>query len=573
MPVHNSEISEILTKVADLLDIEGKNVFRIRAYRNAARTVGGLPQSVAAMIEEGKDLTELPGIGEDLAGKIREIVETGELGLLKELEGETPGELTVLLTLPGLGPKKAAAVYKELGVTTLHELAEAASAGKLRDLPGFGEKTEKKILEQIERHQGEEKRLKLARAEEIVDPLLDCLKAVKGVREVVAAGSFRRRRETVGDLDILAACDRGSPVMERFTGYEDVREVVSRGDTRSTVRLRTGFQVDLRVVPEESYGAALHYFTGSKEHNIAIRQMGVKKGLKINEYGVFKGENRVAGATEEEVFAQVGLPFIVPELRENRGEIEAAQKGRLPELITLEDLRGDLHAHTTETDGRSTLEEMVEAARARGYDYLAITDHSRSVTIARGMDRKRLERQIGAIDELNGKLSGFRILKGMEVDILEDGSLDLPDEVLKKLDVTVCSVHSKFGLPLQKQTERILRAMDNPCFKILGHPTGRLINERDPYELDMEKLMAAASELGCFFEINSHPDRLDLTDIHCRMARDMGVKVAISTDAHLTNHLDFIRFGVDQARRGWLEKDNVINTRGVGELLKLLKRG
>jgi DNA polymerase (family 10) len=575
MPIHNSDIVEILNRVADLLDIRGDNPFRIRAYRNAARTVGSLPQSAAALLAEGRDLSELPGIGKDLAGKVAEIVETGTLAMLAELEEETPEAVADLLTLPGLGPKKAAALHKKLGISCLEELAEAARAGRLRKLEGFGEKTEAKILKAIERHAGEAKRMKISTAEEIVESLLAYLKGARGVKEVVAAGSYRRRRETVGDLDILVTGDRGAEVMERFTGYDEVREVVSKGETRSTVILRSGLQVDVRFVPPQSYGAALHYFTGSREHNIAIRQLGVKKGLKVNEYGVFRGEEgeeRVGGRTEEEVFAAVGLPFIVPELRENLGEIEAARKGKLPKPVTLEDIRGDLHAHTRATDGRSTLEEMARAARELGYDYLAISEHSKAVTVARGMDEKRLRAHLEAIDRLNETFRDFRLLKAIEVDILEDGSLDLPDSVLAELDFTVCSIHSRFDLPEKKQTARIIRAMDNRCFNILGHPSGRLIGERDPYEIDLEGIMEEARQRGCHFELNAHPDRLDLTDVHCRMAKEMGLKVAISTDAHFTSHLGYMRFGIGQARRGWLEKGDVLNTRKVGELLRLLKR-
>ncbi|NIQ95008.1 MAG: DNA polymerase/3'-5' exonuclease PolX [Desulfuromonadales bacterium] len=574
MPIHNADISRIFNQVADLLEIGDANPFRVRAYRNAARTVDDQPQSMATMLEEGEDLSKLSGIGEDLAGKIAEIVETGTLELLQDLEDELPGELPELLNVAQLGPKRVAALHRELGIDTLEDLGKAARNNEIRELEGFGKKTEEKILKELERQQGAEQRTRITEAEELVGPLIDYLEEVEGVKRVAVAGSYRRRRETVGDLDILVSCKEDSPVMERFADYEDVAEVQAKGKTKSTVRLRGGLQVDLRVVPEVSYGAALYYFTGSKEHNIAVRQIAIDKGYKLNEYGVFEGddEERIAGAEEEEVFEAVDLPFIAPELRENRGEIEAAQEKKLPELVELDDISGDLHAHTRATDGRASLKEMVEAAKECGYSYLAITEHSQAVTVARGFDRKRLEKQLEEIDKLNDDYPNFRIFKGIEVDILEDGSLDLPDEVLAKLDLTVCSVHSKFDLPADKQTERIIRAMDNPHFNILGHPTGRLINERDPYALDMEKVMEAAAERGCFLELNAHPDRLDLNDHHCRMARDMGVKVAICTDAHSTLGLRNMKYGINQARRGWLSADDVINTRRVAGLQKLLKR-
>jgi DNA polymerase (family 10) len=572
MAVHNADIAEVFTKIADLLEIQGANPFRVRAYRNAARTIGDHPQSMAALLQEGQQLWKLPGIGKDLAGKIAEIVESGSCAALRELEREMPPVITELLTLPSLGPKKAAAVHRELGVRTLEELAAAAEAKKLRTLKGFGPKSEEKLLAEIRRHAGAPKRFKISVAEQVVETLVACLKEMPGVGDVTAAGSYRRRLETVGDLDILVTCAESAAVMDRFTGYEEVREILAKGGTKSSVRLRSGLQVDIRVVPEASYGAALHYFTGSKAHNIAIRQMGVKKGLKINEYGVFRDEERIAGRTEEEVFAQVGLPYILPELRENRGEIEAAQKGALPKLIVLEDIRGDLHAHTRETDGRATLEQMAEAARQRGYAYLAITEHSRSLAMARGLDPVRLRQQIAAIDRLNETSGGLRLLKAIELDILEDGSLDLPDDVLAELDLTVCSIHSRFNLPRDRQTERLLRAMDNRHFHILAHPTGRLIGERDPYDVDLEKVLQAAAERGCCLELNAHPDRLDLDDIHCKMAKEMGIKLSIATDAHFTTDLGFMRFGIGQARRGWLEKDDVLNTRPVEEMLKLLRR-
>jgi DNA polymerase (family 10) len=457
-------------------------------------------------------------------------------------------------------------------VTSLKELEEAARKGKVRELDGFGEKTEQKILEELEAYEGIEKRIKLIEAEQKARSLVEYLKAGKGIKKITVAGSYRRRKETVGDLDILVTCKRGAQVMERFVHYEDVKKVVSQGDTRATITLRSGLHVDLRVVPQVSYGAALHYFTGSKAHNIAVRKLGVKKDLKINEYGVFKGDDRIAGETEKGVYNQVDLSYIEPELRENRGEVEAAREGRLPRLIALNDLRGDLHAHTKATDGHAGLKEMAESAKARGYDYLAITDHSKKVSIARGLDAGRLARQIEQIDQLNGELRDIVLLKGIEVDILKDGSLDLPDAILKELDVVVCSVHYHRRLSRKKMTERVLRAMDNPFFNIFAHPTGRLINEREPYQIDLEQIMKAARERGCFLEINANPDRLDLSDRYCKMAKDMGLKLAISTDAHSIADMDFIRYGVYQARRGWLEPDDILNTRGLKQLKKMLKR-
>jgi DNA polymerase (family 10) len=571
VPIHNVDVAEIFNRVADLLEILDENPFRVRAYRNAARAIGGLSQSVATMVEEGKDLTELPGIGKDLAGKIGEIAETGYLSQLQDLEDRIPPQLIRLMKIPGLGPKRVKTLYDRLNIASLEDLKKSAEEGEIRKLKGFGEKTEAAILAEMGREKKEE-RIKLNVAEEVAHAVVSHLKKVSGVSDVIVAGSFRRKKETVADLDILATCRKGSRVMDAFVEYGNVDKVVAKGETRSTIVLRSGIQMDLRVVPEASYGAALHYFTGSKAHNIAVRTLGVKKGLKINEYGVFREVKRIAGKKEEEVFDQVGLPFIEPELREGQGEIEAAQQGNLPKLITLKDIRGDLHAHTKETDGRHTLEQMVEAARDRGYQYVAITEHSKRLSMTHGLDAKRLAKRNEEIDRLNGRLKGFSVLKSIEVDILEDGSLDLPDSILKELDLTVCSVHSKFNLPRNKQMERIIRAMDNPYFNILAHPSGRLINERPPYEVDMEGLIKAAKERGCLMEVNAHPDRLDLADIHCRLAKDMGVKLVISTDAHSVNDYDLIRFGVWQARRGWLEKEDVLNTRTADELKKLIKR-
>lgn len=572
MPIHNHDIAEIFEKVADLLEIEGANPFRVRAYRNAARVADGLSQSLADLAARGEDLTNLPGVGQDLAGKIREIVKTGDLSLLKELEARTPPALALLMNVAGLGPKRVHILHEKLGITTTEDLKAAAQAGKIKELKGFGPKIEQAVLEGLVQISATEKRYKLVTVEPVAESLVKHLKAVPGVAEAIVAGSYRRRKETVGDLDVLVTCREAWRVMDAFVSYEDVSKVMARGDTKSTVVLRNGLQVDLRVVPQESYGAALHYFTGSKAHNIAVRHLGVQRGLKINEYGVFREESRIAGQAEAEVFAAVDLPFIEPELREDWGEIAAAQQGRLPKLITLADLRGDLHAHTKATDGRNSLEEMAQAAKERGYEYLAITNHSKRVSMAHGYDAKDLAAEMAEIDRLNGKLQGIVLLKGIEMDILEDGSLDLPDDILKELDLTVCAVHYNFNLSHEAQTQRILRAMDNPYFNILAHPSGRLIHRREPYDVDMERLIRAAKERGCFMELDAQPDRLDLIDIHCKLAKDLGVKVAISTDAHSTADLGFMRWGIGQARRGWLEAADVLNSRPWPELKKLLKR-
>ena len=572
MAIHNSEIAGMFNRLADLLEIEEANPFRVRAYRNAARTVGGYSRNMADMVKEGKDLFELPEIGKDLARKIQTLVETGKLPLLKEVEARTPAALSDLMKIEGLGPKRVKILYKELDIHSIEDLKRAARNGRIRELEGFGEKTEALIKQRIERYSGAEQRIKLIIAQDIATPLLEYLKNSKGVKQITIAGSYRRRKETVGDLDILVSARQDSTVMDRFVDYDEVEEVIAHGKTRSTVRLRSGMQVDLRVVPQVSYGAALHYFTGSKAHNIAVRKLGVKKGYKINEYGVFKNDTRIAGKTEEEVYKAVDLPYIEPELREDRGEIDAARAGKLPRLITINDIRGDLHAHTRASDGHSSLQEMAAAAASKGYEYLAITEHSQQVRVANGLDKKRLLQHIKAMDKLNDKLDDIRLLKSIEVDIMDDGSLDLPDSVLKQLDLRVCSIHYKFNLSRQKQTERVLRAMDNPHFNIFAHPSGRLINEREAYDIDLERIMQGARERGCFLEVNAHPDRLDLTDDACLLAREIGVKVAISTDAHSVNDLDFMRFGIGQACRGWLTADDVINTRGLKQLQTLLKR-
>jgi DNA polymerase (family 10) len=572
MPVHNAEIAAAFDHLADLLEIEGANPFRVRAYRRAARTIEDLPGSAAELIASGEDLAELPGIGADLAGKVAEFVDTKHLAVLDEAKARLPAGLVELTNVPGIGPKRARALYDKLKVHSVADLKKAATAGKLHGLAGFGVKSEAKLLEELKRRREVQRRFRLDIAEDFAEPLLEHLKRSKGVVQATIAGSYRRRKETVGDLDILVAAHAGTDVMQRFVSYDEVEEVAAHGETRATVVLRSGLQVDLRVVPQESYGAALHYFTGSKAHNIAVRQLGLERGLKINEYGVFRGARRIAGDTEESVYEQVHLPFIPPELREDRGEIAAAAAHKLPKLVELKDIRGDLHVHTKESDGKNTLREMAEAARALGYEYLAITDHSQHVTIANGLDARRLAKQIKAIDKLNAQINGIRILKGIELDILADGSLDLPDAILADLDFTVCAIHYKFDLKEAEQTERVVRAMDNPHFNIFAHPTGRLLSERAAYAIDLERILKAAKERGCCIELNAHPTRLDIDDHACRLAKDMGVRIALGTDAHSIDGLQFMKYGIGQARRGWLEPKYILNTRPLHELAKLFAR-
>jgi DNA polymerase (family 10) len=463
-------------------------------------------------------------------------------------------------------------LHESLGVDTLPQLLEAARKGRIRDVPGFGAKTEAHIAAAIEARLGQAQRFKLAVAAQYAEPLAETLRRAKGVREVVIAGSFRRMKETVGDIDLLVTAAVGAPVMARFVAYPEVREVLAQGDTRSSVVLKSGLQVDLRVVPPESYGAALHYFTGSKAHNIAIRRLAQARGLKLNEYGVFKGAKRVAGDTEASVFEAVGLAWIPPELREDRGEIEAARRGELPRLVELANLRGDLHVHTKASDGRNTIREMALAAKAKGLEYIAVTEHSQRETQAHGLDSVRLAKQGDEIDRLNAELEGIAILKGVEVDILEDGTLDLPDSVLAKLDVVVAAVHARFNLSRAQQTARILKALDNPHVSILAHPSARLIDERAPIEVDMQAVVRRAKARGVALELNAHPDRLDLDDVNARMAKEEGALVAIDSDAHSVLDFENLAFGVGQARRGWLEPRDVLNARPLGEIRRFLAR-
>jgi len=575
MPIHNGEISRVLNELADLLDIKGDNQFRVRAYRNAARSVETLPKPAGELLAEGTDLSSFPGIGGAIADKIQQLVETGTISQLDSLKKEIPEELLELLKIPELGPRRVGDLYRRLGVESVDDLRKAADENKIDDVPGFG----KKLTDSIRRNLGklregtEERRILLSEAQEIADALVAYLRDGGEVERIEVAGSYRRRKETIGDLDILVIAESDSGIMERFVSYDGVQEVISHGDTRSSVVLRGGTQVDLRLLDAGSYGSALMYFTGSKEHNVALRSIAQNKGYKVSEYGIYRDEERVAGATEEDVFGALGMAWVPPEIRENLGEVEAARTGELPDLIDLTQIKGDLHAHTNWSDGMFSLDEMARAAMERGYAYLAVTDHSKGLTVANGLDEERLHKQVDEISRLNQGFSDFRLLAGTEVNINKDGSLDLHDDVLARLDVVVCSIHSNLDLPKEEQTERILRAMENPYCAIIGHPTGRRLGKRPGYELDLERIFEAAGKHGVILEINAQPERLDLRDAHARLAGKAGIPVAISTDAHSTRNLDYMRFGVSQARRAWLSATDVVNTRGVTELLRGIGSG
>ena len=572
--MENKTIADIFTEIADILDIQGENPFRIRSYRNAARTIEDMSQNLGDLVKAGKSLEEIPGIGKSISEKIQEILSTGKCRSLEELRSQVPTGLTELLKLEGLGPKKVKILHEELKVDSVDRLEKAARAGRLRNLPGMGLKTEEKILKSIEHYRSGMGRFKLSVGFQYAEALIKHMKGTPGLKRLDPAGSFRRRRETIGDLDILAICGKGCKAMERFTGYGDVAEVLAKGETKSSIRLKCGLQVDLRVLEEESYGAALHYFTGSKAHNVAIRERAKEMGLKVSEYGVFraKDEKRLSGAEEEEVFKAVGLPLIPPELREDRGEIQAAEKGKLPRLIELSQIRGDLQMHSTASDGKNSILEMAHKAKEMGYAYIAITDHSKAVRVAGGMDEKQLANHLKEIEKANSQISGVRILKGVEVDILADGTLDLKDDILEECEVVLASVHSRFNMEEGEMTRRVIKAVQNPNVKILAHPTGRLILEREPFKIDLKEVIQAAIDHGVIMEINAYPDRLDLKDGDARMARDMGARLAIDTDAHSTLQLELMKFGVFTARRGWVEAGDVINTLPLEGLLKTLRR-
>jgi DNA polymerase (family 10) len=590
----NVEIARALAEVADVLEIQGGDLYRIRAYRNAVRTVEVQTRPLARMVAEGAALTALPAIGKEMAAHIGELVTTGTLAFRDRLLAEVPRTLVELMHLPGVGPKKARKLWDELHIASVDELEAAARDGRVAALAGFGEKTQTKILAGIEDYRQHTSRFLLADAERFIEPLIGYLSECPELERLEVAGSYRRRCETVGDVDLLATAREPAPVMARLLAYPQVGEVLMAGDTRSTITLGNGLQVDLRVVPPDCYGAALLYFTGSKEHNVKLRRRAVERGLRISEYGAFRlgaadsgaggaggagstggSEDSgvwIAGREEADVYATVGLAWIPPELREDRGEIEAAASGRLPRLIEVADLRGDLQMHSTWSDGRNTLEEMVAGCAAHGYEYMAITDHSKALAMVNGLDARRLKLQWLEIDAIRARHPEIQLLRAMEVDILADGTLDLEDELLAGLDLVVVSIHSRFELPAEQQTERVLRAIEHPEVNILAHPTGRKINRRKPIAMDVETVLARAAELGVAVELNASPNRLDLKDTHLVLARELGCRIVISTDSHRVAELGTMRYGVEQARRAGLEPRHVLNTLACPEFLHAIAR-
>ena len=571
--MQNPDIARLFDEVADLLEIQDANPFRVRAYRNAARTIRDFPEPLADLVRAGtKDLTDIAGIGDDLAEKITEIATKGELALRKQLAAKLPAGLLDLLRIPGLGPKRVKLLYKKLKVKSASDLSNALDQGKIQKLKGFGPKIEEKMRAGLGQAQVTERRMLLNEAETQATALVAYLQAGGGVRQIAVAGSYRRRRETIGDLDILVTSDDSARVMDRFVAYADVADVVSKGDTRSTVKLRGGLQVDLRAVEPAAYGAALQYFTGSKAHNVELRKIAQEHGYKLNEYGLFKGTRRVAGQTEEEIYAKLGLDWIPPELREARGEIALARERRLPRLVELTDIRGDLQMHTSATDGKGTIDEMAEAARALGYQYIAITDHSKRVTMALGFDAKRLREQWRSIDERNATSRGFTILKSIELDILENGKLDLPDHVLAEADYVVATIHYGLTQTEKELTRRLVYAAEHPWVDAIGHPTGRMLGKREPYRFDFDAVVRACVAHGCALELDGHPERMDLPDTLAAAAKQLGARFVLSTDSHQPGNLPFMKYAVDLARRAGLEARDIVNTRPLAAFRKELKR-
>ncbi|MBU0573440.1 MAG: DNA polymerase/3'-5' exonuclease PolX [Candidatus Margulisiibacteriota bacterium] len=568
--MENSEIARIFLEISELLELKGENTFKIRAYQKAARSIEGLSLDLDQVYKEGgiKALKEIPGIGESLAEKIEEKITTGKVKKHQQLIRRFSPGFIELMDIPGLGPKTAMKLFKEEKINSIAKLKKAIKSGKIKDLPGIKDKKVQNISAGIKLKEKAKGRFLISEATEYAAAIVKKLEKMGPVKKIVPAGSLRRQKETIGDLDILVTSEKAEKITAGFADLALVSRVLAKGPTRSSAILKNNMQCDLRVVKPSEYGAALHYFTGSQQHAIAIRQLARTMGLKVSEYGVFKGKKRIAGRTEEEVFGALGLKYIPPELRENRGELEAAQNGKLPILVELEDIRGDLHCHSDRSDGSNTIAEMAAAGREMGYEYMAITDHSVSTRIAGGQTEKEFLKEMSAIEKLRTK--GIKILKGVEVDILPDGSLDFRDFVLKEADVVIAAIHSRFKMSKKDMTKRILSAMDNKYVNIIAHPTGRLINERAPYEIDMEEIFRVAAQTGTFMELNSHPSRLDLNDTHCRQAARHKILVSINTDSHNIGGLANIRFGVSTARRGWLEKKDVLNSLPYAGLLKKL---
>ena len=557
--------------LADLLEIQGANPFRIRAYRNAARTISSTSESLSDLVIEKQDLTQFAGIGKDLAKQIEEITTKGQHSALEELRKQIPGGVLDMLRIPSVGPKKVSVFFNELGLKSLEDLKAACEAGRLSKLKGFGKKTEESILANIAMATEHSQRASISDARAAAELIVEDLQKLKEIGQVAVAGSCRRRKETCGDLDILATCSDSGPPMDCLAAHPLVDSVLQRGETKQRVRLKTGMELDLRVVPEESFGAAMQYFTGSKEHNVVVRQRAKDLGLKLNEYGVFRDDVQVAGRTEEDVYAAIGLPWFPPELRENRREFEWADAGKLPELVTIADIKGDLHMHTTASDGAATIEQMAIAARERGLKYIAITDHSKRVSMANGLDANRLRKHWEDIRRIRETISGIEILCGIECDILEDATMDLPDDVLAEADWVIAVLHYGLKQPGDQIMKRLMTAVTNPHVDIIGHCSGRMIGRREGADINFSELLKAAADNQVMMEINAHPSRLDLDDIHAAAAKDLGIPIVISTDSHSVNGFEVLEYGVDQARRAGLTKDDVANTRTLQEFRKLLK--
>lgn len=565
------EIAHIFNEIADMLELKDENPFRIRAYRKAALSLESLGEDLEK-IAARDELEKIQGIGRDLALKIKSFLATGDISFYDKVKAEIPPVMLDMLAIPGIGPKTAKSLYEKLKIKNISELELKARTHKIRDLPGFKDKTEENIIKGIEFIKRQSGKMLLSAALVTAERVIEGLDGVPGIKAITPAGSLRRRKDTIRDIDILVASKRPSGTMDAFRSLPQVKRVLACGPTRSSVLTKDDIQVDIRVVGESSFGSALVYFTGSKDHNIRLRKIGKKKALKVNEYGVFKGGKKIAGRTEKDVYAALGLDIIPPELREDRGEIEASGSGRLPDLVELKDIKGDLHIHSEWSDGIYTIDEMAEAARKKGYKYIAITDHSGSLKIAGGLsDKERLE-QIDLIRKIEKKKKGIRILAGAEVDILDDGSLDYPDDILRRLDVVIAAIHTGFKQPKDKITGRIIKAVNNKYVDIIAHPTGRLMGTRDAYEIDIERILKAAKDTDTAIEINAYPERLDLDHAGCRMAKDLGVMLAVSTDAHMKEQLDNMRYGVSVARRGWLEKGDVLNALSLAKLEKRLKK-